>query len=97
MRHPRSIAERRHNRLTIMARRRRTILRWYEPDSTLKPEDNPAWFRCDKWNLNCGSMLCHADKYFSARRQRRDELKRNISDNCASWADSPPVLVESGT
>jgi hypothetical protein len=92
MRHPRSIAERRQNRRTIMVRRRQTILRWYEPDSTLKPEDNPAWHRCDKWNLNCGSMFCHAGKYFSARRQRREGLKRDISGNVASWADSHPLL-----
>ncbi len=81
MRHPRSIAERRHNRRIVIERRRKTILRWYVPDSRLRPEDNSAWYRCDKSNLNCGSMLCHSGKYFSARRQRRERLKRDIAEN----------------
>ena len=85
MRHPRSIAERRHNRRTIVMRRRKTILRWYLPESRLRPEDNSAWYRCDKSNLNCGYMLCHSGKYFSARRQRRDQLKRDIAENLAGW------------
>ena len=85
MRHPRSMAQRRHNRRTVIVRRRRTILHWYSPDSQFRPEDNSAWHRCDKSNLNCGSMLCHAGKYFSARRQRRDQLKRDIAEDLANW------------
>jgi hypothetical protein len=85
MRHPRSIAQRRHNRRIVIVRRRKTILRWYLPDSRFRAEDNSAWCRCDKSNLNCGMMLCHADKYFSARRQRRGQLKRDIAENLASW------------
>ena len=85
MRHPRSMAQRRHNRRTVIVRRRRTILHWYSPDSQFRPEDNSAWHRCDKSNLNCGSMLCHSGKYFSARRQRRDQLKRDIAEDLANW------------
>ena len=85
MRHPRSMAQRRHNRRTVIVRRRRTILHWYSPDSQFRPEDNSAWHRCNKSNLNCGSMLCHAGKYFSARRQRRDQLKRDIAEDLANW------------
>ena len=88
MRHPLSLAERRHNRVVIMARRRKTIRSGYFPDDLLqgwKPQDNSAWNRCDKWNLNCGSTLCHSGKYFSARRQRREQLKRDITDNLRGW------------
>jgi len=85
MRHPRSMAQRRHNRRTVIVRRRRTILHWYSPDSQFRPEDNSAWHRCNKSNLNCGSVLCHAGKYFSARRQRRDQLKRDIAEDLANW------------
>ena len=85
MRHPRSIAERRHNRRIVIVRRRKTILRYYPPESRFRGEDNSAWYRCDKSNLNCGSMLCHSAKYFSARRQRRDQLKRDIAENLARW------------
>ena len=89
MRHPRSIAERRHNRCTVMARRRKTILNWYTPNSKIKAEDNSAWHRCDKSNLNCGYMLCHSGKYFSARRQRRDQLQRDIAENSAPACEGP--------
>lgn len=85
MRHPRSLAERRHNRRTVMVRRRKAIVRWYIPNNRFRPEDNPAWYRCDKSNLNCGYMLCHAGKYFSARRRRREQLKCDIAENLASW------------
>lgn len=36
MRHPRSIAERRHNRRTVIVRRRKTILHYYPPDSRFR-------------------------------------------------------------
>jgi hypothetical protein len=85
MRHPRSIAERRQNRRTIMARRREIIRNWYAPDGNTKPEDNRAWTLCNKWNLNCGCMLCHLEKYYSARRQRRNRLKKDILDSLAAW------------
>ena len=85
MRHPRSIAERRHNRRIVIVRRRKTILRWHLADSRFRAEDNSAWYRCDKSGLNCGSMLCHSGKYFSARRQRREQLKLDIAENLASW------------
>jgi hypothetical protein len=86
MRHPRSIAERRHNRVTVMARRRKVILRWYHPNDRFKPQDNSAWNSCDKWNLNCSCCLCHWDKRFSSfRRQRRRQLRRDIAENVAGW------------
>jgi len=98
MRHPHSLAQRRHNRVVIMTRRRKTIRHWYSPDDLRegwKPENNSAWHSCDKWNLNCGSMLCHSGKYFSARRQRREQLKRDIIDNPRAWECAPRVDGES--
>ena len=87
MRHPRSLAERRHNRVTVMGRRRNVILRWYH--SNHKPEDHPAWNRCAKWNLNCSCCLCHWDKRFSSfRRQRRHQLRRDIAENLAGWSNN---------
>jgi len=85
MRHPRTLAERRHNRQTIIARRRRTIFIWYTFHPNELPERNSAWFRCAKWNLNCGCKLCHSEKYNSARRKRREQLRRDIGDNLVSW------------
>ena len=58
MRHPRSLAERRHNRVTVMARRRKIIVSWYDPNDTSKPQDNLSWNKCAKWNLRCSCYLC---------------------------------------
>jgi hypothetical protein len=88
MRHPRSLSEGRHNRWTIIARRRHTILTFFTVDPN-NPEDNRAWFRCAKWNLNCGCRLCHCDKYDSSRRKRRDQLRKDIGENLVSWAAAP--------
>jgi hypothetical protein len=41
MRHPRSLSERRHNRWTIIARRRHAILTFFTLDPN-NPEDNRA-------------------------------------------------------
>jgi hypothetical protein len=30
-------------------------------------------------------MLCHSEKYYAARRQRRNRLKRDIVDNLSAW------------
>jgi hypothetical protein len=98
MRHPHSLAQRRHNRVVIMSRRRKTIRSWYSPDDLRdgwKPQDNSAWHSCDKWNLNCGSTLCHSGKYFSARRQRRERLKRDVTDNLRAWGC--PSQVDGGS
>ena len=48
MRHPRSLAERRHNRVTVMARRRKIIVSWYNRNDTSKPQDNLSWNKCAK-------------------------------------------------
>ncbi len=88
MHHPRSSAERRHNRAVIMCRRREIIRLWYSSFDLSRgdlPEDNSAWNRCAKWNLNCGSAMCHSGKYFSERRQRREQLKHDVFDNLRSW------------
>ncbi len=88
MHHPRSSAERRHNRVVIMSRRRKAIRSWYSSFDISRddlPEDNSAWHSCAKWNLNCGSMLCHSGKYFAERRQRREQLKRDITENLRAW------------
>ena len=85
MRHPRCIAERRHNRLTVMARRRKVILRWFPHQENHKPE-NSAWRRCGNWNLACGCYLCSRQDS-SFRRQRRRQFKRDVADNVSEWSD----------
>ena len=86
MRHPRCIAERRHNRVTVMARRRKVILRWFPPHDNYKPENTSAWRRCGKWNLACGCYLCSRQDS-SFRRQRRRQFKRDIAENISEWSD----------
>lgn len=75
MKHPSNRAERRHERLRIIAHRRfirisSSSLRW--PDQ--------MWGQYSKWNGNCGSIRCHELKYFGHRRKRREALKHAGKD-----------------
>jgi len=87
MRHPYSLHSRRHNRATIMDRRRKQLLTLFytyrsgEDD----PKDNTFWHYCDKANLNCGSKLCHYRKYFKEKRKRRRALDAAVVDNIKSF------------
>ena len=92
MRHPYSRSERRHNRATIMARRRSKILWWLwagEPGelpsvhARLDPQCNDWWYQCDKHNLCCSCGLCRWPMFTT--RVRREDLKRGIPDNIRAW------------
>lgn len=71
MKHPSNRAERRHERLRIIAHRR--FLRMNASRSFHHEE---IWAQYSKWNGNCGSMQCHELKYFKHRRKRRAKLKQ---------------------
>ena len=64
-------------RVTVMARRRKIIVSWYNPNDTSKPQDNLSWNKCAKWNLRCSCYCCRR-KDPSFPRQRRRQLQRNI-------------------
>lgn len=49
---------------------------WYQPKE---------WGRFAKFNLNCGCMMCHSEKYFKHKRKRREALKQSISYNIREW------------
>lgn len=88
MRHPRSRAERRHNRVTIMARRRKIIRRWYSPNDIRrgsKREENRAWYWCAKWNLKCTCRLCRMWKSLDPRPPREPQCTLDIIDNLRAW------------
>jgi hypothetical protein len=71
-----------------MARRRKIILRWYFPDdlrNDWEPQANSAWYRCDKWNLDCTCRICKYSRQFIGEQKRRAQLKRDIIDNLSSW------------
>jgi len=74
MKHPSNRAERRHERERVIAARKFV---WTNIWQAIKnnPDWAPAWGRYAKWNMNCGCMRCHSEKYFSAKRKRRDALK----------------------
>jgi len=84
MGHPANRAERRHARARVIARRRFQIERvpnnaWrvqVRTNPLLGAYHEPAWGKFAKWNLSCGSLMCHADKHFGARRKRRQALQR---------------------
>jgi len=90
MTHPLTRAERRHQRDRVIARRRFIYQHiWnagafgiqertnpFHCGGRLYFPDFPTWGRYAKWNLGCGSRLCHADKYFGRKRKRREALKR---------------------
>lgn len=98
MRHPRSLAERRHNRVTVMARRRKIICRWYDSNDlrkSWKPEESSAWYLCDKWNLNCTCRVCRFLKSLESRLPRQ-QLKRDIIDNIRAWDNNSEGLLSCG-
>jgi len=81
MNHPSNRAERRHHRARVIARRRFVhnhvwnagSFDWQRQSDLLYSSffaDLPLWGQYAKWNMNCGSTMCHAEKYFSAKRRR---------------------------
>lgn len=80
MRHPRGRDERRHHRLRIIAHRRSIRVNGNVNWIREMLVEEQEWPRYSKWNGNCGSMLCHSGKYFSAKRKRREALKRAGAD-----------------
>lgn len=95
MGHPANRAERRHQRARVIARRRFS-LEWGPNnawsvqrrtnsllhDARVRP---PVWGRYAKWNLSCGSLMCHAEKHFSGRRKRREALRRAGEEELCAW------------
>lgn len=81
MRHPHSRAERRHNRVTTMARRRQTLRLFYNHNDPFGVEDNLLWNQCSKHNLCCSCGMCRPPK----TRTRRNLLKMAVDDNLRSW------------
>jgi hypothetical protein len=69
-------SERRAQRARVIARRRFIYTHVWNNRSDL-----PCFGRFAKFNLNCGCLMCHYDKYFSDRRKRRDQLKRATSED----------------
>jgi hypothetical protein len=43
--------------------------------------------RYSKWNLGCDCLMCHADKYFTAKRRRRRALTQDIIRNIREWQE----------
>jgi hypothetical protein len=91
MNHPSNRAERRHHRARVIARRRfvfnyiwnsgsSNVGRRSNPLDRFFFADSPHWGQYAKWNMNCGAAICHAEKYFSAKRQRREAHKRVVRD-----------------
>jgi len=75
MKHPKSRAERRHERKRIVNYRRfirinGSAMEW--PEQT--------WGQYAKWNGDCGSPRCHSGKYFGFKRKRREALKCSVRD-----------------
>ena len=91
MGHPANRAERRHQRDRVVARRRFSLD--YVPNNAWRIQYRtnpllrgprfrvPVWGKYSKWNLSCGSLMCHAGKHFSARRKRREALKHAGEDD----------------
>jgi hypothetical protein len=82
MQHPSSRAARRFAR-NVHVRKRLFKLR-HSSANPRQPLD-PGFYA--KWNLTCGALMCHAEKHFSARRRRREALKRDIERNIRDWQD----------
>src|ERR1700690_210882 len=85
MRHPSTRAERRHHRARVIAKRCFVLQRIPASSWAIQQRSNPLvpgyssrpaeGGRYAKWNLNCGSPMCHAEKYFKPKRKRREALK----------------------
>jgi hypothetical protein len=97
MKHPQSRAERRALRDAVIYKRRfiaEHIWRSFNPvihegnfKSYLRWEPFTEWGKYNKSNLNCGCKGCHYYKYFSDKRQRREQLKKDIKDNLLSFEE----------
>lgn len=85
MRHPSNRAERRHQRARVIAKRSFVLQHIPASSWAIQQRKNPVvpgyspeageGGRYAKWNLNCGSPMCHAEKYFKPKRKRREALK----------------------
>jgi hypothetical protein len=64
---------------------RRVIYIPSELSQGFTPEDNSAWYRCDKWNLDCTCRLCKYSRQLIDERKRREQLKHDVFDNLRSW------------
>ena len=51
--------------------------RLFNPLSHSYFPEQPIWGYYAKWNMNCGSTMCHSGKYFTEKRRRREALKRS--------------------
>jgi len=71
MNHPRTRAERRHQRQRIINYRK-----FIRVNGCSYPWPDQIWSQYAKWNGGCGCMLCHSDKYFGHKRKRRNALKK---------------------
>jgi hypothetical protein len=82
MSHPSSRSERRFVR-QVHIQKRVYILKyvWEAPRMLIQPG------RYSKWHLSCGNLMCHADKFFSAKRRRRAALARDIIQNIKDWQE----------
>ncbi len=91
MKHPRTRAERRHERNRLIAKRRFIFLHiWAAGNYGIDRRNNPLsrhfspqlpeFGKYAKWNLGCGSPLCHCMKYFGPKRKRRVALKGAAHD-----------------
>jgi hypothetical protein len=48
----------------------------------------PEWGRYAKWNLTCSCASCQANQQkYTERRKRREQLKRDISENLKNFED----------
>ena len=89
MRHPATRGERRAVREQHVARRKSICLNtwrgyaepWHEgkPEYQRNWEPFNEWGRYSKWNLNCGSKMCHGAKYYKCKDKRRKALKSSES------------------
>jgi hypothetical protein len=83
MKHPTNRSERRHERNRIIAWRRfisQHIWRSRFLGSGFGDDEFNTWGKYAKFNLGCGCIGCHAGKYFSDRRKRRDALNSSGND-----------------
>jgi hypothetical protein len=95
MKHPQSRGERRLVRETCISRRKFIYEKvWrnnkipHEGSSQYKQQEGwyrePAWGRYAKFNLNCGCIMCHHEKWFECTKRRR-AMDQEVVDNVKSW------------
>jgi hypothetical protein len=88
--HPTNRAERRHQRERVIAARRFVHNKIWRRDNE-QNGTNPfyysyrpdwaftEWGRYAKWNLGCGCMGCHREKYYDQKSMRRKARKAAMS------------------